>query len=97
MKTVVYKIKLEKEEAMQEWYLALIKRLYEYSKEIKTAKIKDSDLVIYPLNLEVILREKYLILSANEEAYKYLDELSDKVERLFRNREIKFEKEIKEK
>ena len=97
MKTIIYKIKLEKEESMKEWYLALIKRIYDFSKDIGKAKIEDSDLVIYPMSLDIIMREKYLLLSANEIAYEYLDELPDKVERLFRNRDIKYEKEVKEK
>jgi len=97
MKTIIYKMKLEKEDTMQEWYLALLKRLYDFSKDIRMAKIEDSDLVIYPMNLDLIMREKYLLLSANEVADKYLEELSDKVERLFRDRDIEYEKEVKEK
>ena len=49
---------------------------------LKIEGIKDDDLIFYPLNLDAIREEKRFIITANKNAYKYLEDLDYTIEKV---------------
>lgn len=86
MKTITYNLI---DEISDEAYIDILRIM----PSLKIEGIKDSDLVFYPLNLDAIREEKRFLISANKNAYKYLEVLDYAIEKVLEVHNISMSKE----
>ena len=90
MKTIIYNII---NELTDESYIEILRIL----PSLNIEGIKEDDLVFYPLNIDAIKSEKRFLISANKIAYKYLENLDYKIEKILEEYNISYYKKEIEK
>ena len=86
MKNIIYNLI---DELTDEAYIDMLRII----PSLKIEKIKDDDLVFYPLNLDAIREEKRFIIAANKNAYKYLEDFDYAIEKVLEANNISVSKE----
>lgn len=86
MKTIIYNLI---DELSDNAYIEMLKIL----PSLNIENIKDNDLVFYPLNIDAIREEKRFLISANNNAYKYLNSLDYIIEKILEQNNISVSRE----